>query len=293
MWRFVQVTDTHIGGTEDRDGSNRVICTLMPDVIRCLRKDLTEVSPDFVLATGDIATEQTRDAIFAARDLLDSLGIRYYPVGGDADFARDGGRDWFVDAFQAQLPVRDTVYSFTHKGLHISVLDPWWRWPDGTLSPSLDGLVGNYCWQIPPHQFEWLEHDLTAHAELPTLIALHCPAVDVPPRLKARGCAEKGHLGNRGLLFKLLERHKQVKAIFSGHAHMNFIAKEGDLTHIVTAGLAEYPVEYRVISVFADRLEVSTQGLSDESFAAHSLIGENHWGTGEDCDRRAVIPFSA
>lgn len=52
----------------------------------CLAKDLKALAPDFILATGDIVSKQTREAMFEARDLMDSLGIPYYPMGGNHDF---------------------------------------------------------------------------------------------------------------------------------------------------------------------------------------------------------------
>ncbi|HOJ32488.1 MAG TPA: metallophosphoesterase [Candidatus Hydrogenedentes bacterium] len=290
MWRFVQVTDTHIGATRDGQRNNLIISSMMPDVIRCLAKDLQSITPDFILATGDISAETSRDAMFAARDLLDSLGIAYYPVGGDADFAREKGREWFVDAFHARLPIRDTVYSFTHKGLHFVILDPWWRWPDGTLCPSLDGLKGDYSWQLPPHQLEWLENDLNRFSHLPTILAMHCPAIEPPKRFKTLRFPDKAVLENRDLLMEVVRRHRQVRVLFSGHAHMNYIVSERNLVHIVTASLSEFPIEYRVVDVFNDHLSISTRGLTNETFAKSSLLSQET-PKGEEADRIIDIPL--
>ena len=84
MWRFVQISDQHLGSQIDGQWNNRFLCSMMPDVIRCLKRDLTGLQPEFILATGDLSSQQTRDAMFAARDLLDSLGFPYYPMGGQS-----------------------------------------------------------------------------------------------------------------------------------------------------------------------------------------------------------------
>jgi 3',5'-cyclic AMP phosphodiesterase CpdA len=270
---------------------------MMPDVMNCLRKDLARLRPDFILATGDVASRQTRDAMFAARDLMDSLGFPYYPMGGNHDFVLDESRDWFLEAFQAHLPVRDTVYSFTHKNLHFCVLDPWWMWSDGTLCPQSEGgviakidkTVVGMRWAVPPHQFAWLEDDLSHNDETPTIIATHYPSVSIPKRLIRPGLKDAGCLENGSLLMDLLGRFPQVKAVFAGHVHMHFIEEVNGITCVTTGALPEFPTEYRDIQVYEDRMEVSTCGLSDPSFAGRSLIPGKDFTAGDPCDRAVTI----
>lgn len=297
MWRFVHLTDLHLGSTVDGQWNNGFLCTMMPDVISCLRRDLAALKPDFLLVTGDISSHQTRDAIFAARDLLDSLGVPYFPIGGNHDFAFPKTREWFLEAFGRHLPNSDTVYSFTHKQLHFCVLDPWWQWKDGTLSPfsehSLPGMVGSFTedaqWAIPPHEFAWLEEDLEAHKHLPTILAFHYPAIPIPVRLQREELKDAGHLTNGDLLLEVLEQHPQVKAILTGHLHMHIIEPIGTVTHVVTSAMPEFPCEYREICVSDGMLEIRTCGLSNSSFAARSLMSGHDYTAGQPQDRDAKI----
>ena len=297
LWRFVQVSDPHLGSQLDGRWNNHFICTMMPDVMRCLRRDLSRLKPDFILATGDLASDRTIDAMFAARDLMDSLGFPYYPMGGNHDFTSNETRAWFLDAFQHRLPVKDTVYSFTHKNLHFCVLDPWWVWQDNSLCPASEREIAEAQnrtlkgarWAVPPHQLAWLEDNLASHAHIATLVSLHYPAVPIPIRMKRPGMQDGGCLENGSLLVDVLHRYPQVKAIVSGHVHMHFIEDLGGLMHVTTGALPEYPTEYRDFQVYDDRVEVFTCGLSDTSFAARSLIPGNEWTSGEPQDRTAVI----
>jgi 3',5'-cyclic AMP phosphodiesterase CpdA len=297
MWRFVQVSDPHLGSRVDGRWNNNFLCTMMPDVIRCLRRDLAEVKPDFILATGDLASERSIDAIYAARDLLDSLGFPYYPMGGNHDFANDQMRAWFLDAFQHRLPVKDTVYSFSHKNLHFCVLDPWWVWQDESLCPSSEPAIAEAQkrtlkgarWAVPPHQLAWLEQDLAAHDSVATIVSTHYPAVPIPMRLKRPGMQDGGCLQNGGLLMEMLRRHPQVKALITGHVHLHFIEEVDRIVHITTGALPEFPTEYRIFEVHEDHIEIGTRGLSDSSFAARSLIPGNEWTAGEERDRSAVV----
>lgn len=300
MWRFVQISDPHLGSYRDGRWNNGFICTMMPDVMRCLRNDLRDIKPDFILATGDLSSRATRDTMFAARDLMDWLGHPYYPMGGNHDFVAEESRAWFRDAFHAHLPNGRTFYSFTHKGLHFAVLDAMWVWPDdslkgvpppGTTRISSEPGEERGRWAIPLEQLAWLDADLRVHEAQPAIVSCHYPAIGVPDRLQRPGLAFAGSLDNGDELRSLLARHGNVRAMMCGHLHMNIIEVVDGITHVVTAALPEYPVEFREIAVHEDRIEITTRGLSDPSFAARSLIDDNTWTAGEPRDRSATIPL--
>jgi 3',5'-cyclic AMP phosphodiesterase CpdA len=270
---------------------------MMPEVMDCLRGDLAARRPDFLLVTGDICSHQTREAMLESRRLVEGLGFPYYPVGGNHDFVSAESRVWFVEAFARRLPMRRTFYSFTHKNLHVCVLDPWWKWRDGSLNEvseisvalELDMTLKDAFWALPPEQFDWLENDLSAHRELPTIIACHYPAMPVPRRMQRPGYKDSGILDNARLLVDFLKDYPQVKALFSGHMHMNYVCRNGGLTQVVTGSLPEFPTEYREVTVYDDRLEIATYGLSDPSFAQRSLIPGRDWTAGEAEDRELTI----
>lgn len=289
MWRFLQVSDPHLASMVDGKWNNLFLCTMMPDVMRCLRKDVAPFHPDFILATGDIVSRQTRAAMFAARDLMDSLGCPYYPLGGNHDFVLPESRDWFLEAFRAHLPILDTMYSFTHKNLHFCVMDAWWKWNDGTICPFVEGMQNGAGWVVTPHHLAWMEDDLRAHAAIPTLVAIHYPVVQIPARMRRPEMKDAGSLDNGSLVVEVLKGYPQVKGVIAGHLHMNFIEKMDGLTHVVTGSLPEYPIEFREFQVHDDRIEITTHGLTDPSYAVRSLIEGNDWTRGEPQDRTAVI----
>lgn len=265
--------------------------SLIPEVVGCLRHDLSELQPDFLVVTGDIARPDSRDAVFAARDLMDSLGVAYYPMGGSTDFFYEKSREWFMEAFGAHLPESRTCYSFTHKDVHICVLDPWWLWEDGSLMPFSEGTDAAPLWSIPPHQFEWLEADLREHDEEATIIAVHPPSLLPEDQSIRERIARYGSLENADLLVQRLNLHAQVRLLLSGNVHAHYISRKEGLTQVVTGSLTEYPVEFRDIHVHEDRLEVYTKGLSNASYASQSLVSSNEWTRGSDEDRYAIIPL--
>ncbi|HEO69678.1 MAG TPA: hypothetical protein ENN80_00325 [Candidatus Hydrogenedentes bacterium] len=298
MWRFLHVSDPHLGSDTDGEWNNRFLCTMMPEVMACLRRDIARFEPDFILATGDIASKQTREAMFVARDLMDLLGVPYYPMGGNHDFALEEARGWFVDAFGTHLPTGETTYAFAHKNLRFCILDPWWLWSDGTLQPfsegakaaTMDKTLAGMRWAVPQEQLAWLEEELTNHADVSTIVATHYPAVCIPERLRRPGLNDAGRLANGDELIGLLGRFSHAKAIFSGHVHMHFIEPLSEsLTQVVTGALPEFPVEFRCVDVHEECLEITTHGLSDGGFAERSLIPGKEWTAGAAQDRTATL----
>ncbi len=299
MWRFAHLTDPHLASDRDGVWNNRFLCTMMPEVMACLKRDLALMQPDFILATGDICSHQTREAMFEARDIMDTLGIKYYPMGGNHDFVKQQSRSWFREAFAPHLPLPRTFYSFNHKNLHFVVLDPWWLWADGTICEEgqptvvaeLDMTLKDASWVVPPFQLEWMEEDLLQHADRPAIIAIHEPIVPTPARMQRPKYNESGALANGDIMLDIFERHPRVKAVFSGHIHMHYIERARSITQVVTSALPEFPVEYREVCVYEDRLEVRAKALSDPSFAERTLIPGKEWTLGTPEDRETVIPL--
>lgn len=299
MWRFAQISDPHLASQRDGIWNNRFLCTMMPGVMDCLSRDLAVLKPDFLLVTGDIASTQTREAMFEARDILEGIDIPYYPMGGNHDFVLEESRAWFLEAFAKRLPTPRTYYSFAHKNLRFCVLDAWWMWSDGTLcevseasvARELDTTLKGARWAIPPHQLAWLVEELDQHQDLTTVIAVHYPALPIPQRLHRPEFNNGGCLENGALLLECLSRYPRVKAVFSGHVHLNFVERHNGITQVVTGALPEFPTEYRDIRVYDDRMEVETVGLSDPEYARRSLIPGKNWTAGDPQDRHVVIPF--
>ena len=299
MWRFVQLSDPHLASQRDGEWNNRFLCSMMPDLMRCLAQDLAELGPDFVLATGDIASRTSRDGVFEARDEMDGLGLPYYPMGGNHDFVVEESRDWFREAFAHRLPGGNTHYSFDHKNLHFAVLDWNWVWSDGSLHPESEAAIATSQektlagarWALQQEMLDWLDHDLRTTGAHPAVVAIHFPAIRIPDRMRRPQMKDGGCLENGAELIALLKRHPRVKAIFSGHVHVHFIEPLNGLTQVVTGALPEFPSEYRDVQVYPDRIEVHTRTLSDPSFAQRALIPGKDWTQGTPADRFAVIPL--
>jgi hypothetical protein len=160
------------------------------------------------------------------------------------------------------------------------------------VAEKMDESLAGARWAIPPAQFTWLEKDLRRNTSRPVIIAVHYPALPLPERMRRPDGMDAGSLENGAMLLEMLAGYEQVRAIFSGHVHMHFIEERLGITQVVTGSLPEYPVEYRDVQVYDDRIEVFTLALRDPVFAGRSLIAGRDWTRGTDRDRHAVISLA-
>ena len=298
-WHFVHLSDPHLSSTHDGVWNSRFLCTMMPDLMARLGEDLRALRPDFLLVTGDIVSVKTREGMLAARDGLESLGVPYYPLGGNHDFVLPESREWFLEAFEHRLPERRTFYGFEHRNLRFHVLDAWWEWLDGELHPvpqdksaeEMDEDLKGLRWGIPGEQFAWLEERLSRPFAGADVVAVHYPSVRVPDRLRFEGFRDGGALVNGERLLALMDRFPRARAVFSGHVHVHFAETLGQVTQVTTGSLPEYPSEYRVVRVFEDRMEAVATPLSDLSFARRSFLPGRELAAGQPQDRSVVIPL--
>jgi 3',5'-cyclic AMP phosphodiesterase CpdA len=151
-----------------------------------------------VLVTGDIADHATDEEYQQVLELLAPLGAPIYALPGNHD-------DREVLRHNFDIPGRDgepVRYSVDLDPLRLVVLD--------TTLPRRDSGA------LEGDQLDWLEAELAAVPEQPTLIAMHHPPLVIGiPAWDEIGLAEADRLA----LGDVIERHAQVRQIVCGHFH--------------------------------------------------------------------------
>jgi 3',5'-cyclic-AMP phosphodiesterase len=155
-------------------------------------------TPDAVLLSGDI-TEHATDAEYElAAELLAPLTMPLYLLAGNHDDP-DGMRAHLGAPGQSGEPLQ---YATSLGPLRLVACDTTVRGQDA-------GALG-------PERLAWLEAELAADRDTPTLVAMHHPPVLV-------GMAPLDEIGlpeaDRLALIELVAANPQVKVIVSGHVH--------------------------------------------------------------------------
>ncbi|HOF86965.1 MAG TPA: metallophosphoesterase [Armatimonadota bacterium] len=202
---FGLVTDTHYGPTAygNRD------CPGALGRLRATLDAFAAAGVALVVNLGDaIDTAPTAAAELAlcaeVRAAFDAFPGAVLHVIGNHDVAMLGKAEYLA-AVGSRHPA---YYSLDLHGMHLIILDGNCH-EDGT-----DFDRGDFSWDdawLSPAQIQWLEDDLAAAADRPTLLFCHeCldASTDDPHVLR-----------NAPEIRRLLRRHPAVRAVFQGHFH--------------------------------------------------------------------------
>jgi Icc protein len=154
--------------------------------------------PDAVLLSGDVADHAGDDEYRDALELLAALDVPIFALPGNHD-RRAPLRRHFDLPGSDDDPVQ---YAAEAGPLRLVVLD--------SMLPDEDGGA------LGDERLQWLERELAAAPEQPTLIAMHHPPlVTGLPAMDEIGLADE----DRRALARVVGRHPQVRRILGGHLH--------------------------------------------------------------------------
>ena len=156
----------------------------------------------------------------ALRDLVLPAAFRVLPPISELPLGRPEGIDRVLDAALVLVEGERQVFRPLHDAC-LSVVDQ--------LMVVLEVLLG--------------DADLGVHEGQPAIVACHYPAIGIPERMRRPGMADAGCLENGGDLIAVLRNHPNVRAMFSGHLHMNIIEFVESVMHVTTSALPEFPTE--------------------------------------------------
>jgi Icc protein len=235
---LVQLSDLHIGGNENgMDPIPRLDAVI--EAVRALPN-----RPDAVLVSGDLTDDGAEEGYRLAREMLARLEVPLHVIPGNHD-DRARLRKVFDLPGTGDEPIN---YSVEVGSLRLVAFD--------SIVPGQD--PGDF----PPEQLRWLDQELAATPEAPTLLALHhTPLTTGVPEWDAINLPAS----QRQALAEVVARHPQLRVIVGGHLH-----------RVVLSSLAGCPVlaapsTYWQVRPNFHRDEVNL--LDTPGFAIHALRG--------------------
>ncbi len=200
------------------------------EVVRALNAE----GGDLVLVCGDLATDGKRAELELARDVLDELDMRYYPVLGNHDAQYAGTRDEVL--FREVFGLASNSYHFVKRGIHFIALD--------------SGCGTNSNRPITAEALAWLSDTVEGIPDdVPIILFTHYPY--------ARGAHYEAPSRSEVLA---LFADKKLLVVISGHFHGNTETIQDGVLHTTTACCSATrgnhdrtrPKGYRVFLVRAD-----------------------------------------
>jgi Icc protein len=234
---LLQLSDPHIGADwAEGDPTPRLAAAVRS--VRALGR------PDAVVVTGDLADHASDGEYEVVRELLDSLGSPIHVLPGNHDDRRALHRHFGVPGADGE-PVQ---YSSDLGPLRLVVIDST---RPGEDPGSLDG-----------GRLGWLDAELEAAPERPTIVAMHHPPILTGVRL----WDELGlPLSDRRGLRDVVRRHPQVCRVIAGHVH-----------RVMTGNLAGCPVLTVPSTYVQARLDFDAQELrltpEPAGFGVHVMV---------------------
>lgn len=211
MPRFLHITDLHITAPGDAVAHTDTSATFarLVDAVGRLRP-----APDFIVASGDLTDRGDVAAYRHLAALAEGLGVPViWGLGNHDD--RAAFRAGFGAQAEGDAPHdHDAVIA----GLHVIALDS-----------SVPGLVSG---AFEPAQIDWLVARMQAHPGLPRVLAIHHPPridPDMPLRWPALDAGSTSALATA-------IAGQDVRAILSGHVHVNRMLMWGGVPVVVTMG---------------------------------------------------------
>lgn len=208
---FVHISDTHFGATKDYKIHGRLSYPSAQKLVYLINHLPTK--PDFVIHTGDVATEPDDRAYELAAETLAELNVPVYYAVGNHDTAV-GIRRHLTMGTKEDLDDDLLSYAFTLKGHRFLVVDakgPAEVEPGGLLSERQLALIQQEATETGP----------------PLTIFLHFPILP----LDSTWFDENALVVNGELMHKaLLPARQRLRGVLFGHIHQHMqLVRDGIL----------------------------------------------------------------
>ena len=283
-WRCAIVTDTHLGSTHRQAVHNIGLGDEMPAALRGLGAEVERAGARFVLHCGDVIDAGTPEQIAAAADLLGTLPCPLLLALGNHDsMGQDRRPDW-IRALPDVFREGTCHYTRVIGGLRFLVLHPWWRDAQGEPRPWWEGR--DCRWALPAEQLAWLDATLAADLDTPAVVVHHAQLIPLAARRLVPGAPDHTPPDRAAdPVLEVLRAHPQVRCVISGHTHAQQIERAAGLVHLGNAALLEFPCTYRLVTVYPDRMAVTTHALPGLD-AGRSRREGWEWTAGQEEDTR-------
>lgn len=192
--RLVQITDTHLYANPSQTLLKLNTQQSFEEVVALLKSDVKK--PDIIVLTGDMSQDNSEAAYERVVKAFQSFSCPVYWIPGNHD----------------DPELLETVFSkSTFKDDKAVVVDEWLLiFLNSHYPKHVAGLLSR-------SELSRLEHFLSQHHDKHAMLFLHHPPVSV-----GSAWLDKSRLTNPDDLFNITDKHSNIRAIISGHAHQAY-----------------------------------------------------------------------
>lgn len=232
--KFVQITDSHFAAIKSDYSQEEV--EYSQTVLAKTVKDINSLKGvDFVVFTGDNIDKSNEDDLKAFLKVANKLKFPYYMIIGNHEVFKSQKFDKkeylkVASRYSRCFKQKNPNYVFIKKGVVFIVVD-------GTKE-VIPGPAGYYR----EATLKWLDKQLTKYKNDQVVLLQHFP-IEAP-------CYNRTHTTYNVDAYKdVLNKHKNVIAIFSGHYHVNGEKMVDGVYHVSTPALVCDPHDYKIVEI--------------------------------------------
>ncbi|AMW30325.1 metallophosphoesterase family protein [Arthrospira platensis] len=229
---------------------------------------LERLDIDFLLLPGDLTQHGERDNHAWLSDRLKNLPYPAYVVPGNHDVPLAVGEGSLIglSEFPEYYPHcgyqdRSCLYYTCELRSGVRLI--------GLNSNGFDEQ-GNQIGYVDEKQLDWLRDVLAKSTDELVLVMIHHNIIEHLPGQSTNPLGRRYMLSNAPQLLEVLERGG-VQLVFTGHLHVQDIAKWRGVYDITTGSLVSYPHPYRILNFSRD--DQGQQRLEIESHRIVSVPG--------------------
>ena len=248
-FRFAIISDLHIALEHtiwDHPRRFHLVELSIPALELVLDR-ISHLDLDFLLLPGDLTQHGEPENHRWLVNRLSQLPYPVYVIPGNHDIPHKWANE--TSSGQAEFPKYYEKFGYhLHQSDYTCELLPGVRLI-GLDSNEFDeeGKQLGYGY-LNDRQLEWLADVLATTSEPMRLVTIHHNVLEHLPDQRNHCLGKRYMLKNSDRLISML-RDAGIHLIFTGHLHIQDIARSGDLYEITTGSLVSYPHPYRLVHV--------------------------------------------
>ena len=282
---FGIISDLHIALPQTIKNNGKKRFHLVEVSVPALEKALTHLESlnlDFLLLPGDLTQdgESENHRWLAAR--LAKLPFPSYVIPGNHDVPSLLATDSAIAFTDFPNYYQECGYQNSSQLYYSQEILPGVQLI--ALNSNLFDSEGKQLGVLDDQQLQWLEDCLANSQDKFVLVTIHHNVIEHLPEQSTHPLGRRYMLDNSEELLTILKKY-QVKLLFTGHLHIQYIAESDNIYEICTGSLVSYPHPYRIVEVCqqnCDRLSVkikshcinSVPGWEDLSTSSREFLGE-------------------
>ena len=286
-FKFAFITDTHLylNATQNfASGLQQQKKSLL--LYEKLVEQLNAFEPAFVIHGGDIvcggesfgmSAEEYEITLDSAQQLDQRINAPCYYIPGNHDLHPETG---VKDSYLARFGINGMGSTcFVHENIRFILLDS---------QEVPEDLTHGY---ISTNQLAWVERELKRAHDYDQDVFIFSHQLPFP-NVEFQGVGSR--IANSAELLEVITPFdRQILAFFCGHLHLNRVFREQGMLCIVSSGIICYPMMWRQVMVYPDRIDIRSETIDlpdvlTESEAVHP--DNNSYLLGRERDLNFSIP---